>query len=340
MSLWLHELGAQVHGFALNPPTDPNFFEVAGIAACLSSETRADLADLGQLRDTINRVRPQTIFHLAAQSLVRVSYADPITTFNTNVLGTAHVLEAARSAQCVESIVIVTTDKVYENHGLQQPYRESDSLGGHDPYSASKAAAEIVVASYRASFFGTPHGPLIATARAGNVVGGGDWSLDRLVPDAYRAFTTEQPLRLRYPHAVRPWQHVLESLAGYLVLGRLLAGPTGRQFATAWNFGPGQGADATVLDVAQRLARIWGEAAHVESVISGDHPHEAAALKLDSSKASRHLGWYPRWTLEETLNQTAEWYQAYLSGARMKEFSIRQLEQYLAARPLQICAST
>ena len=240
LALWLNRLGAIVHGYALDPPTEPNLFESAGVSAALATDARGDLADLTRLKVALGDAEPEIIFHLAAQPLVRASYRDPLGTLATNVMGTAHLLEAVRDLNSVRAVVLITTDKVYENSEWPYPYREIDRLGGHDPYSASKAGAEIVAASYRASFFSgeAGHVACVATARAGNVIGGGDWGAERLIPDCVSAFLKNEPVRLRFPRAVRPWQHVLEPLAGYLQLARRLFGFDGRTFARAWNFGP------------------------------------------------------------------------------------------------------
>ena len=333
LTLWLHELGATVHGYALNPPTEPNLFEVAGIGAVLASDTRADLADFARLKLALNETQPEIVFHLAAQPLVRASYRDPLGTLASNVMGTAHVLEAARAIDAVRALVLITTDKVYENREWAYPYRELDPLGGHDPYSASKAAAEIVAASYRSSFFKgeTGHPARVATARAGNVIGGGDWATDRLVPDCLSAFAKNEPVRLRLPQAVRPWQHVLGPLAGYLQLAEQLSAPRGAKFAKAWNFGPDASGDATVGKIAEITARLWGEGACVECAPSTENPHEAGLLRLDSTRARTELGWKPRWSLEQALAKTVAWYQAWTRGADMAAISLDQIRAYEAA---------
>jgi CDP-glucose 4,6-dehydratase len=333
LTLWLHKLGAIVHGYALNPPTEPNLFEVAGIGAVLASDTRADLADLARLRSAFNKAQPEVVFHLAAQPLVRAGYRDPVGTLASNVMGTAHVLEAARAIDAVRVLVLITTDKVYENREWAYPYREIDPLGGYDPYSASKAAAEIVAASYRFSFFTgeTGHPARVATARAGNVIGGGDWASERLAPDCMSAFTKNESVRLRFPQAVRPWQHVLEPLAGYLQLAEQLFAPAGAEFAKAWNFGPDASGDATVGEIAEITARLWGEGARVECAPSTENPHEAGMLRLDSTHAHTELGWKPRWSLEQALTQTVAWYQAWTRDADMAAISLDQIRAYEAA---------
>ncbi len=336
LSLWLHRFGAQVHGYALDPPTEPSLFEVARIGALLASDTRANLSDREQLDATFRRVQPEIVFHLAAQPLVRVSYIDPLRTLSDNVMGTANVLEAARICDAVRGIVLITTDKVYENREWNYPYREIDPLGGHDLYSASKAAAELVAASYRASFFTgiSGHPARIATARAGNVIGGGDWSEDRLAPDCVRSFMKNIPVLLRSPQAVRPWQHVLEPLAGYLRLAENLLAPNGDSLANAWNFGPEASGDATVSNLADMLARLWGERVRVEWAPSADYPHEAGLLRLDSTLARTKLNWQPCWSLAKAAEQTIAWYKAWRQGTDMAAYSLEQIHAYETARPI------
>ena len=333
LTLWLHKLGAIVHGYALNPTTEVNLFEIAGVAAVLASDTRADLADLARLKSALDQAQPEVVFHLAAQPLVRASYRDPVGTLASNVMGTAHVLEAARAIDGVRALLLITSDKVYENREWAYPYREVDSLGGHDPYSASKAAAEIVAASYRSSFFAgeTGHPARVATARAGNVIGGGDWAADRLMPDCVSAFVKNEPVRLRFPQAVRPWQHVLEPLGGYLQLAERLSAPDGARFAKAWNFGPDASGDATVREIAEATASLWAEGARVECALSAENSHEAGLLRLDSTLARTELGWKPRWSLDQALAQTVAWYQAWTRGADMAAISLDQIRAYQAA---------
>lgn len=330
LSLWLKSLGAKVHGYALNPPTAPSLFEVASLAQEIETDTRANLLDLDTLRQAIHAAQPEVVFHLAAQPLVRDSYVDPVGTFATNVLGTAHLLEAVRGVDCVKGVVIITTDKVYENREWVYPYREVDPLGGHDPYSASKAAAEIVTASYRTSFFGlgTTNSAQIATARAGNVIGGGDWAKDRLVPDCLRAFAAGEPVRLRYPDAVRPWQHVLEPIAGYVRLAEKLLGVDGHRYARAWNFGSDSSGDATVGDVAKLTAELWGNAAMVKVDEITERPHEAGLLRLDISRACTELGWQPRWSVKEALQSTIDWHRAWLNNIDMYAYTLSQIRDF------------
>ena len=325
LSLWLDRLGARVHGYALPPPAQPSLFDAARIGDAAVSEL-ADVRDAAALSAALVRAEPSIVFHLAAQPLVRQSYDDPLGTFSTNVMGTANLLEAARRCPGVEAVVVVTTDKCYENHEWPWAYRESDALGGHDPYSSSKACAELVCAAYRRSY---PGGAPIATARAGNVIGGGDWSANRLVPDLLQAFAEERSLAIRSPDAVRPWQHVLESLAGYLRLAeRLAAGQP--DAASAWNFGPADDSNRPVSWIADTLAGQWGGGAgwHRDGA---DHPHEAGILRLDSAKARQRLGWAPRWGLEEALSATLDWHRAWLRGADMRAFTIEQIAAYSRA---------
>lgn len=329
MTLLLKELGAHIHGFALDPDPDPCLYHAADIAELLDSDVRADLADRQQLLAQMQRAQPSVVFHLAAQPLVRASYRDPIGNFATNVMGTAHVLEAVRATPSVRAVVIVTTDKVYANDGSGHPFIESDALGGDDPYSASKAAAEIVAASYRHSFFAGPDDAHIATARAGNVIGGGDWAADRLVPDCLAAFAAKRSVNLRYPHAIRPWQHVLEPLSGYLSLAEHLLREDGRAFARAWNFGPRDVDQATVGEVATSLAALWGDHAQVKFESDLEALHEAAALRLDGRQAREHLGWEPRWSLSHALVQTVVWQQAWLAGRDMAEVCRGQAKEYM-----------
>ncbi|MBF0448656.1 MAG: CDP-glucose 4,6-dehydratase [Magnetococcales bacterium] len=331
LALWLHELGARIHGFSLEPPTHPCLFDVTHLKTRLSSDVRADLADLSSLKRSIDEAQPEVVFHLAAQPLVRESYRNPLATLNCNIMGTAHVLEAIRGVESIQSALLITTDKVYQNQEWSYPYREVDPLGGHDPYSASKAAAEIVVASYRASFFAenAVFKAQIASVRAGNVIGGGDWAADRLVPDCLRAFAKGEPVRLRFPHAVRPWQHVLEPLSGYLFLAERLGSQRGEGFAKAWNFGPDIRGNATVGAVAELVARLWGEQARVEFESSSGNPHEAGLLHLDSSMAYSELGWRPRWSLQEALSRTVEWHRAWTNNEDMAAVSLSQIREYM-----------
>lgn len=306
LALWLQELGAEVIGVSLPPATTPSHWRLLGLDM---AEHLVDIRDGEALSSVVSAARPDIVFHLAAQALVRRSYRSPVETWSTNVLGTANLLEACRPTGGPRAIVVVTTDKCYENKEWVWGYRENDRLGGHDPYSASKAATELVVSSYRSALLG-PQDALVATARAGNVIGGGDWSEDRLVPDLVRAVLDAGPLEVRSPGATRPWQHVLESLSGYLVLGqRLLAGD--RQVADAWNFGPDPDGNRSVETVIRGLADHWPDLRW--RVTSAPQPHEAQWLYLDSSKAKARLGWLPIWGLDDTLAATALWYRQHAS---------------------------
>ena len=311
LSIWLEQLGADVVGYALSPPTDPSLFDHCNIPAHLQ-HIEADLRNTERLKKVLAELRPDFIFHLAAQSLVLTSYAEPNETFETNIMGTISLLEAMRALQMRCVAVLITTDKVYENRECIQGYSESDPLGGHDPYSASKAAMEIVVASYRKSFFNPKdidrHGVSLATARAGNVIGGGDWAANRIVPDAIRALSAGEKFEVRHPRSRRPWQHVLEPLSGYLWLAALLGQPGGEQYAAAWNFGPLPEQQQTVGQLAAAIVTAWGEGAWY----SGEYPqtpHEASTLELSIDKALAHLSWEPVWDFRTTVERTVRWYK-------------------------------
>ncbi len=322
LAMWLKSLSANVAGLSLPPATDPCHSELLRLKI---EELHGDIRDQHVVQDAFQRFEPEVVFHLAAQPLVRRSYRDPLETWSTNVIGTANVLDACRHRPLVRAIVVVTTDKCYENLEQIWGYRETDRLGGHDPYSASKAAAEIVVTSYRKSFFSKPGAPLLASARAGNVIGGGDWSGDRLIPDAARAVADNQSLEIRSPQATRPWQHVLESLSGYLLLGqRLLEGAS--EFAESWNFGPGPEGNRTVLNVLQTMKGHWPELRW--HLTKNDQPHETTLLQLDSTKAQRLLGWQPVWSIDAGLAKTAEWYQHYYQTS--DTVSAKQLDQFVS----------
>ena len=320
LCLWLTSLGADVAGIALDPTSDPNHWDLLNLPV---EDRRIDIRDEAAVRTVLGAARPEIVFHLAAQPLVRRSYREPIETWATNVMGTANVLEAVRHTPEVRATVVVTTDKCYENREWPWAYRERDRLGGHDPYSASKAGAELVAASYRSAF--CEDGPLIATARGGNVIGGGDWSDDRLIPDLVRSVVADEPLTIRSPHATRPWQHVLDCLSGYLLLGQqLLAGDS--NCAEAWNFGPDQNGNRTVEEVLEYLARDWPRARW--QVTENPQPHEAGLLQLDSAKAARRLGWRPVWNHETALHQTADWYRSWIDEGHV--ISAEQLAAYTA----------
>jgi CDP-glucose 4,6-dehydratase len=332
LALCLHRAGARVHGYALVPPTTPNLFTVADVAASMSSHTLADVRDAGALRAALAAAAPEVVFHLAAQPLVRHSYAAPVETFEVNVLGTVQLFEAVRACPSVRTVINVTTDKCYQNDGDGRAYREGDPIGGHDPYAASKACSELVTASYRSAFLAAA-GVAVASARAGNVIGGGDWAADRLVPDVLRASDAGQPVTIRNPAATRPWQHVLDPLSGYMTLAeRLLQSPRDARLdalAGAWNFGPGA-EDARpvawLLDhlAAQLPGSTWRQA-------PGSHPHEAPQLQLDSAKARTELGWQPRWRVGQALERTVEWHQAWRRGAAMRGVCLAQIAAHEAA---------
>jgi len=323
LALWLHRLGAAVIGISLPPHTTPNLFSLAGIEEICESHF-CDIRDDRSLGPLIKQVRPEIVFHLAAQPLVRTSYRDPVETFATNVLGTAHVLDALRGLESTRVVVVVTTDKVYRDKEPPSPYREDDALGGHDPYSASKAASEIVIASYRDAFL-EEQGVAVASARAGNVIGGGDWSEDRLIPDAIRAWQEERPLELRRPGAIRPWQHVLEPLAGYLILAvKLWQQPA---IAGAYNFGPEMGETATVRDVVEIARDCYGRG-EVEYGNCSDGPYEAEWLKLDITKSTKRLGVTPRWTLKESIEKTVSWYRALHDDGDARKLCEAEITEY------------
>ena len=322
LALWLHRLGAAVSGYALTPHTTPNLYDDAGVAELVASTT-GDVTDRTAVATVMREAEPEIIFHLAAQSLVRESYARPIETMSINVLGTAMVLDAARQSPGVRAIVVVTSDKCYENREWTRPYRESDPLGGHDPYSASKACAELVTAAWRKSFFEEVG---VATVRAGNVIGGGDWADDRLVPDCVRALEHGEIIRVRNPDAERPWQHVLEPLAGYLRLAEQLARDP-KEFSSEWNFGPAETDVRPVAWIAAEIARRWGEPdAWAAEPPSG--PHEASVLRLDASKARERLGVVPRLTLDDAIEWTVDWYARRRDGDDARAVSLEQIDRF------------
>ena len=323
LALWLNELGAHVTGIALPPETEPNHWDLLGVA---TNEHRLDIRDAEALKRAFLATKSDIVFHLAAQPLVRRSYRQPLETWSTNVMGTANVLEACRQTPSVRVIVAITTDKCYENREWPWGYRENDRLGGHDPYSASKAGSELVAASYRSAFFNAEDAPLLATARAGNVIGGGDWSEDRLIPDLVRAVAKGQSLEIRSPHATRPWQHVLESLSGYLLLGQhLLQGD--KAFADAWNFGPEPEGNRTVSEVLGKLNSNWSSLRW--HVTDKPQPHEAMLLYLDSAKARSKLNWQSIWNFDAALKKTAGWYRAWIESGSV--ISREQLFDYITA---------
>jgi len=329
LALWLSKLGAQVRGYALDPCTKPNLFTLASVGTSVE-DIRGDIRDYAKLETSIIEFRPEIVFHLAAQPLVRRSYADPVGTYSTNVMGTVHVMEAIRKTPSVRAVVCVTTDKCYQNQEWIWPYRENDPLGGYDPYASSKACAEIVSAAYRSSFFPieglSDHHVAVATARAGNVIGGGDWSEDRLIPDLVRGFRARQPVLIRRPHAIRPWQHVLDPLHGYMMLAQELLGQPAR-FASSYNFGPGDEDVWPVERIATEMVRMWGNGASwIRDAIPG--VHEDHVLRLDASKARAQLGWQPRLKIEAAIEWTTAWYRAWNQGDDMADFTGKQILEY------------
>lgn len=328
LSLWLQAMGAELRGIALAPPTTPALFDVARVQEGMDHRI-ADIRDFEAIRVLTKEWQPEIVLHMAAQPLVRLSYEQPVETYATNVMGTVHVLEAARQAGCVKAIVNVTTDKCYENREWVWGYREDEPMGGHDPYSNSKGCSELVSSSYRRSFL-AGEGIAMATARAGNVIGGGDWAVDRLVPDILRALGAKEPVQIRNPHAIRPWQHVLEPLSGYLVLAQRLY-DRGQTDAEGWNFGPRDDDAKPVQWIVERLCETWGHDA-AWAVQPGSHPHEASYLKLDISKAQKRLDWTPRWSLSTALSHIVDWHQAWLSGSDMQAISLQQISLYQRER--------
>jgi len=327
LAYWLHLMGAHVCGYALAPNTNPSIYNVLQIDKLIEASCFADIRDLQKLQKAIFEFTPDIVIHMAAQPLVQYSYGHPLETFEVNVMGTAHLLEAIRPIPSIKATVIVTTDKCYENKIYNRGYIEDDPMGGYDPYSSSKGCAELVVSAYRRSFFDSKNScNSIASARAGNVIGGGDWSADRLIPDAVRAFSGNKSLPIRNPRAIRPWQHVLEPLSGYLVLAQALY-ECGQEFAAGWNFGP-VGLDARpVREVIELFSKQWVREAHWHEA-SDSKPHEAIILKLNCAKANEVLRWYPRWSLEIALEKTADWYKAFHLNNEMREYTKQQIDCY------------
>ena len=329
LALWLHQLGAEITGLALAPDTDPNLFDAARIAELVDHRI-ADVRDPIAVAKVVAEARPEVVFHLAAQPLVRLSYEQPVETFATNVMGTVHVIEAARHTRETRALVAITTDKCYENREWIWPYRESDPMGGHDPYSASKGCAELAISAYRRSYhLNGGEGLALASVRAGNVIGGGDWSRDRLIPDLVRAFEAGDAPTIRAPNAVRPWQHVLEALGGYIMLAeRLLAKDDG--FADAWNFGPADDDARPVHWIVQQMRAAWGEDTAAPIPFSGPVPHEAGLLRLDTSKARAQLGWRPALRLSEALDWIVAWHKAVSNGDDARSMTLAQIADYRA----------
>jgi CDP-glucose 4,6-dehydratase len=337
LALWLASRGAIVRGYALDPWTEPSLFDQAHIAADIE-DIRGDIRNPAELELALCDFAPEVVFHMAAQPLVLASYQDPIGTYETNVIGTARVLDAVRRTSSVRAVVSVTTDKCYEN--IEDPhhaYRETDPLGGYDPYSSSKACAELVTAAYRQSFFPVAkiaeHQCAIATARAGNVIGGGDWSTDRLIPDLVRGFLAGEPVLIRRPHAIRPWQHVLEPLAGYITLAEKLLSDDAARYATAFNFGPAENDTQSVQWIVERMTKFWGGNAQWQLAADAG-AHEAGYLMLDASRAHTQLNWHPRLHLETALEWLVTWYKAWQSSADMHAFTLAQIAAYEKLPPL------
>jgi CDP-glucose 4,6-dehydratase len=331
LSLWLQSLGSKLTGYSLMPPTHPSLFEIADVSKGMTSII-GDIGDISKLKSVFEDQSPEIVIHMAAQPLVRYSYQNPIETYATNVMGTVHLLEAIRATPGVKAVVNITTDKCYENQEWLWGYRENEPMGGHDPYSNSKGCAELVSSAYRSSFFNSDkysdHGVALATVRAGNVIGGGDWAQDRLIPDILSAFQQGRKVDIRSPNAIRPWQHVMEPLRGYLLLAESLFNH-GPNFAEAWNFGPNDADAMPVSWIVDQMATIWGPGARW-AIDSNDHPHEANYLKLDISKARSRLDWRPVLPLKEALALVVEWSKNHSSGKNMRQFTLEQLQSYQA----------
>jgi CDP-glucose 4,6-dehydratase len=329
LCLWLTSMGARICGYALDPPTNPSLFNLANIADLVETHI-SDVRDSQKLSCTLAEFKPEIVIHMAAQPLVRDSYKIPVETYSVNVMGTVHLLEAVRGCPTVRAVINITTDKVYENREWPWGYRENEPFGGYDPYSNSKACSELVTAAYRSSYFNPAsyyeHGVAVASARAGNVIGGGDWANDRLIPDIIRALLDRQPVQIRNPHAIRPWQHVLEPLSGYLLLAQRLY-VQGTTCTEGWNFGPSDEDARPVEWIVQQLCKQWGNSAHY-TIDAGEHPHEAHYLKLDCSKAKIQLGWQPLWSLKRTIGTIINWTRAYSEQQDMRAICLKQISDY------------
>ncbi len=324
LTLWLQKLGAKVTGYSLRPPTQPNLFSLFRLEP-LIQHVENDIRDLPGLTAAMQAAEPEIVLHLAAQSLVRHSYETPVETYATNIMGTVHVLEAIRHTASVKAAIMVSSDKCYENQEQIWGYRELDNMGGDDPYSSSKGCAELVTHAYRTSFMAAPDAPAIASARAGNVIGGGDWAKDRLIPDIIQSLIDQTPVKLRYPNAIRPWQHVLEPLSGYLQLAECLF-TAGADYAEGWNFGPGENDAMSVEKITETLFKAWDQPGNF--TVENSHLHEASLLKLDCSKARIRLNWKPQWNAETAIQQVSSWYKAYLAGNDMYVYTLNQITQY------------
>ena len=334
LSLWLQKMGALVKGFALEPPTNPSLYEVANVQEGMQESDISDIRDLLSLEKSIQQFQPEIIFHMAAQPLVRLSYDIPVETYDTNVMGTVNLLASVKKIESVRVVVNITSDKCYENKEWPWGYREDEPKGGHDPYSNSKGCAELVSDAFRSSYFNPKsydqHRCGVGSVRAGNVIGGGDWALDRLIPDILKAFEQQETVHIRNPHAIRPWQHVLEPLSGYLVTAQNLF-ENGADFAEGWNFGPVDFDAKPVSYIVEKMVSIWGQGADWE-IDGSDHPHEAHYLKLDCSKAKMRMGWSPRWHLDETLEKIVHWHKAWLSDQDMREYTLNEIKDYMASK--------
>jgi len=330
LTFWLQNLGANITGYSLPPPTNPNLFEITQLDKIINTVT-GDIRDFKQLHSAITECKPEIVIHMAAQALVRRSYINPIETYSTNVMGTVHLLEAIRQVGDVKVIINVTSDKCYENREWIWGYRENEPMGGYEPYSSSKGCAELVTSAFRNSFFNTKSleksEVALASVRAGNVIGGGDWAEDRLIPDIIRAFMAGQPVIIRNPYAVRPWQHVLEPLSGYLLLAQKLW-ENGSQYAEGWNFGPNEEDVKSVSWIVKHLVKIWGKDTNWRQDTDTAHPHEAHYLKLDCSKAKAKLNWHPKWELETALDAVVEWYKVYQVQKDIRNIMLKQIQTY------------
>jgi CDP-glucose 4,6-dehydratase len=330
LCLWLEQMGAVVRGYSLPAPTAPSLFDIADVRWGLISE-EGDIRDFFHLRESLSDFKPDIVFHMAAQPLVRLSYDEPIETYSTNVMGTVYVLEAIKQVGGVKAVVNITSDKCYENREWVWGYREDEAMGGYDPYSNSKGCAELVASAYRNSFFNPAkyheHGTALASVRAGNVIGGGDWAKDRLIPDILHSFEKNQSVIIRNPHSIRPWQHVLEPLSGYLLVAQHLYND-GPAFAEGWNFGPNEMDATPVQSIVETMVALWGEGAGWQ-LDGQEHPHEAHYLTLDCSKAKMRMGWHPRWDLNTTLARIVAWHKAWLAGRDMREYTLNEINDYM-----------
>ena len=332
LCLWLEHLGVVVQGYALEAPTSPALYEQARVGAGMSSQI-ADIRDGESLLACMQTFEPEIVIHMAAQPLVRLSYDEPVETYSTNVMGTVNLLEAVRKTAGIKAVVNVTSDKCYDNKEWVWGYREDEPMGGYDPYSSSKGCAELLSSSYRNSFFNNQnyahHGTALASCRAGNVIGGGDWADCRLIPDILKAFEKGVAVTVRNFHAIRPWQHVLEPLSGYLLIAQELH-QKGPDYAEGWNFGPNDSDVQPVSYIVDKLASLWGEGA-VWELDGGNHPHEAGHLKLDCSKAKMRMSWQPRWSLDETLERIVAWHKAWINGIDMRQYTMNEISDYMNA---------